>query len=133
MGTQAGERKWRVLSGDDDEMGERGSLVDENPQQGMHGFRGDHLVVVEDEHERRVRGRDGVDQDRRAIGAGGTLEEPAARAGDPRAQRLHGGDEVAQEAHRVVVRCVEREPGALHVAGREPAGHGHALAIARRG
>ena len=57
MGAQSRQRERGVLAGDDDEMDERRPLFDQRAEQGVHGSRPDHVVVVEDEHERVVRRR----------------------------------------------------------------------------
>ena len=103
MGPKAGERKRGVLARDDDKVGERRSLLDEDAQEGVDWFRGDDLVVIEDEHERVVSRRDRVDQDRGCLGAGAAVEQGRGQAVDPRPQGRQGGGEVAQEANRVVV------------------------------
>ncbi len=132
VGAESWQRERRVLARDDDEVDEGWPLFDESTEQGMHGSRRDDVVVVEDEHERVVRRGDGVDQERGAVGARTALDQRGGHAADPRAHREQRADEVTKEAHRVVVRLVQREPRVRDAARSQPARHRNALAVPGR-
>ena len=98
---------------------------------------GDHVVVVEHEDEIRSRGGERV-HERREHDLGRTRapcrERLADVRGNLRAGLVDGRQEVRPEAHRIVVACVEAEPGerAVVACGREPLREQGGLARARR-
>ena len=136
MGPQPGQRQRWVLAGQQHEVDEGRSLLDQEADKTMHRLSGDQLVVIEGKHERVVALRQRLDERRadelRARGRPGT-EEVRGRVGGRRSDRSQRPGEVAGEAGEIVVCSIEREPGVGELARLEPADDSDRLSVARWG
>ena len=130
----------RVLPGVDGGVHQGRLAFEEKAHDLVHRFRGDELVVVEDEGEGAGGGGDVVDQggDQAVDGSGACRGEPRRvehrldGAPDAPVNLLQGRDEVVEELDRVVVTLVEGNPGDLARAGADPLGDEGSLAKAGR-
>ena len=133
---QPAERKGRVPAGGDDDVDVLGQAFHEEGDGLVHGRVGDHVIVVQDEHDRPGLRDQVVDQqgnrgvaDRAPPGGQGTQ-----RAFPDAGRRLpERGQHVAPEQDRVVVAGVERHPGDQGVTGCAPLGEQRGLSPNRRG
>ena len=104
----------------------------------MHRLGVDQVVVVQDQQHLAVAGLGGqlVDQRRHQPLEGCRRRRAQQRADplpDPRPRPVQRGNHVPPEPHRVVVGCVQRQPGHRAVARRDPVGQQGRLAGPGRG
>jgi len=135
------ERERRVFAGQDDQVRVPRQVSHQKRQRVMDRGGGDDMVVVQDKRQavRQVagrgaqvvdqRGEDGLRRQRLAC-----AEERGRALPQPKSRRPQRGDQPSQEARRVVVTVIERQPRGRGVAarGRAPLGQQGRLAGAGR-
>jgi hypothetical protein len=121
----------RVLAAGDHQVHGGRQVVDQEGDRGLDGRGAHEMVVVQDEQAGRWQGDEVVDQAgehhlrwRRLGGVEPGQRPPAAFGGD----RLHGGDQVAEDLADVLVALVEGDPGDRAVQPGQPGGQQAGLA-----
>ena len=124
---QPRQRQGRVGPAGEDEVQGARQVLEQEGQDVVDRPLSDEVAIVQDQDQRRRAGQglDLVDEGRQerldglreararpgGLGQGRRLERGQQVLAQPRFHGLHGGDEVGQEAHGVVVGVVEGEPG----------------------
>ena len=135
VGPQASQRQGGILARQQDQMHERRAVLDEEADESPNRLRRHDVVVVEDQHERLVGGRHGIDKDGPDKVRGcvrSRADQAERRRLCLRSDRPKRGGEVADEPGEVVVGRIERQPGERHAPCREPARDRDGLAVAGR-
>ena len=132
-----GQRQRRIGAAGHRDTQLRRTVLEQEPDRGVHAFRVDQVVIVQhQQHVRQVRlGHEIVDQrgDQRIVGRRrrGTGQR-AHPPGQARAQPVQRGQHVPPEPDRVVVPLVERKPGHWLPADPGPLRQQNRLAVAGR-
>ena len=116
-------------------MHERRAVLDKEADEPPNRLRRDDVVVVEDQHERLVGGRHGIDKDGPDEVRGcvrSRADQAKRRRLCLRSDRPKRGGEVADEPDEVVVSRIERQPGERHATCCEPARERDRLAVSGR-
>ena len=135
-GAQPGQRQRRILTGGDHQVHRWRQVREQEGEGVVDRFGIDHMVVVEDKDEIVRQGGDLVEQggqDRCGRQRRRGVEHSHHPRPDLRRDRLQGSDEVGEEARRVVIPVVQREPGGRAVAPGDPCADEGGLAEAGGG
>ena len=124
---QPGQRQRRVGPAGQHQMQAWGQVLQQERQRRVHRLGVDQVVVIEDQQHLAVAGLGGqlVDQRRHQPLEGCRRQRAQQQADslpDPRAHPVQRGQRVTPEPHRVVVGCVQRQPGHRPVARRGQVG-----------
>ncbi len=134
-GAVAGERQQRIPAADHHQVQGARRLRDHEVDDLLDAQVGDRVVVVEGEDEPGPDGIQVVDQPARDHRRRGQLARAQERQGLVAGlgeQTSHRGDEIFEENPRLVLRLLERQPGAGHLRGLEPVADQRALAVPGR-
>ena len=131
----ARQRQLRVGAGDQDQADAVGQRPDRMGDRRQAARAGDLVEVVEDDGQRAavVGELGGQHLDRRLRGIVGSTEPPSGAGADASEHLLDARDDVAPQAHRVLVVRVERHPRRRRTTRGEPRGDRDRLAVAGRG
>ena len=137
-GPQPGQRQRRVGPSGQHQVQARRQVLEQERQRRVHRLGVDQVVVIENQQHLAVAGLGGQLVDQRChqplegCRRRGAQQE-ADSLPDPRARPVQRGYRVTPEPHRVVVGCVQRQPGHRPVARRGPVGQQGRLAGPSRG
>ena len=110
MRSQAGQRQRRILAGEQDQVGEGRSALDQEADQAMDRIGGDEVVVVEGQHERVVARLEFFEEggaDDVGTRVGPRTEHTLRRGTSIRPDRSERCDQVADETGQIAIGRIE--------------------------